>query len=202
MKENKPEREPRLDRQAWIDATLQVLTTDSVEAVLVAPMARKLGVTKGSFYWHFTGRDDLLNAALEQWRKRATKDVITHLESKFDSAEARLRELFRISIGSKYDRYEGKIEMAIRNWARQEPSTQAVVEEVDRERLKYLTSQYMRLGFNEDEAYTRSILQTSFSSGNGLIFGIGDSARRLDYANRCFEIILGSGALAPAQERA
>lgn len=63
----KTDRAPRLRAVDWAQAALDVVATDGVNAVAVEPLARKLGVTKGSFYWHFPSRDALLHAALERW---------------------------------------------------------------------------------------------------------------------------------------
>src|SRR5690606_7033358 len=57
----------RLSAADWAQAALDVIAEQGVSAVAVEPLARRLGVTKGSFYWHFPSRDALLQAALERW---------------------------------------------------------------------------------------------------------------------------------------
>src|SRR5262249_8469779 len=66
----------RLDRHAWIDAAYGVLVREGVEQVLVLPLARRLGVTRGSFYWHFKSRGELLEALVELWQRKNTSAVV------------------------------------------------------------------------------------------------------------------------------
>lgn len=180
----------RLDRKDWIDIAMQTLASDSVDAVLIVPLAKKLGVTKGSFYWHFKSRDEFLQATLDDWRVKATESVIQYIEAKFEKPEAKLRELFRIAVESKYHRYEGQVELAIRDWARLDPVARKVVAEIDNLRIDYLAIQYRRLGFSGEEAKTRALLQTSFSSGNGINFGMDGDKKRDVYVKRALDIIL------------
>ena len=63
----KAERQGRLTADDWAQAALDLISEQGVAAVAVEPLARRLGVTKGSFYWHFPSRDALLQAALERW---------------------------------------------------------------------------------------------------------------------------------------
>ena len=160
----------RLDRKDWIEMALDTLAKESVEAVLVVPLAKKLGVTKGSFYWHFKSREELLMAALDLWRERTTQRIIEYVDARSDNAEDRLRHVFKIAVESKYQMLGGQIEIAIRDWARQDSAARRVVARVDEDRLNYLTTQYMSIGFDEDEARTRGFMQTSFSTGQGINF--------------------------------
>nr|BFE73147.1 hypothetical protein GCM10020092_064480 [Actinoplanes digitatis] len=60
----------------------------------VEPLATRLGTTKGSFYWHFGGREELVQAALQLWRQASTTSIIERLESGDAPASERLRQLF------------------------------------------------------------------------------------------------------------
>src|ERR1043165_7845340 len=57
----------RLDADAWVAAAFDALAQGGVDAVRVEPLAKALGITKGSFYWHFTDRRALLDAMLGSW---------------------------------------------------------------------------------------------------------------------------------------
>lgn len=84
----------RRTRDDWIDAALDVLLNEGPDAVSVQPIARRLGATKGSFYWHFSARDELLRAALARWEVIATDDVITEIEASPGSPAEKVKQLF------------------------------------------------------------------------------------------------------------
>lgn len=89
----------RLSREHWIEAALDALGEGGVAAVAVEPLAARLGVTKGSFYWHFQDRNELLAAALEEWERVGTTGLIERLDAIADPRE-RLAEWARRVLGS------------------------------------------------------------------------------------------------------
>jgi AcrR family transcriptional regulator len=76
-----------LEREDWIAAGLEALERDGVEAVAVVGLARGLGVTRGSFYWHFGSRDELLAAVLERWELEHSAAVLDELATIADPRE-------------------------------------------------------------------------------------------------------------------
>jgi AcrR family transcriptional regulator len=84
----------RLSAADWEQAALDLIAAQGVGAVAVEALARRLGVTKGSFYWHFPTREALLKVALERWERQDTDNVLGQVEPIAD-ARARLSELFR-----------------------------------------------------------------------------------------------------------
>ena len=93
----------QLDRDAWIRAGLDALERSGVGAIAVVPLARELEVTRGSFYWHFKSRDDLVAAVLGRWEHDHSDAVLDQLERIEDPRE-RLRALLGRS-GSKAPSY-------------------------------------------------------------------------------------------------
>ena len=91
----KADRPSRLSAEDWAQAALDLIAEQGVAAVAVEPLARRLGVTKGSFYWHFPSRDALLRAALERWEAVEQETVFGSLEAVSDPRE-RLRSLFKL----------------------------------------------------------------------------------------------------------
>src|SRR2546429_657594 len=83
-----------LNAEQWAEAALDAMSVGGLEAVAVEPLAKALGITKGSFYWHFKNRDALIRAALELWEKRETVDVIARAEQESNPRE-RMHSLFR-----------------------------------------------------------------------------------------------------------
>src|SRR5688572_22848674 len=82
----------RLTRDDWLGAAMAAMARGGVRSVAVEPLAKTLGATKGSFYWHFRDRDDLIRRALERWEQQETEGLIEGLESVSDPGE-RLRRL-------------------------------------------------------------------------------------------------------------
>jgi AcrR family transcriptional regulator len=141
----------RLDRRDWINAGLAALAEGGVEAVRVERLAAMLRITKGSFYWHFRDRPDLLAALLEAWQAAATGDIIAHVEARGGDTATRLRLLFAI-----VTRSDGRLDMAVRNWAGQDAAAAAAMTAVDRRRLAYLANLFGELGFPPAEALARA----------------------------------------------
>ncbi len=69
-----------LSRRNWIDFALQKLTNEGIDKVSIAVLARELSVTKGSFYWHFKNREDLLQAMPERWKKTGSEIVFSDVD--------------------------------------------------------------------------------------------------------------------------
>src|SRR5271170_16655 len=77
--------EPTLTSSDWVDGALQLISEAGLRALTVEALAARLGATKGSFYWHFKGRSELLGSALGRWEHRATTETITGLSAVSDS---------------------------------------------------------------------------------------------------------------------
>src|SRR5687768_16979730 len=90
--------EMALSRDDWTEAALDALAGTGLAAVAVDPLARRLGATKGSFYWHFANRDELIDATLERWERRDTTEVIAAIGALADPRE-RLVALGRRAYG-------------------------------------------------------------------------------------------------------
>ncbi len=141
----------RLSAQDWTAAAVAALAGGGVAAVAVEPIAARLGATKGSFYWHFTGRDALLEAALAHWERTGTEDVIALVEAEPDIA-ARLRRLLAIAIGG-----DDSVELALQPTA-DHPLVAPVLARVTARRLDYLTALFTEVGLPAEQARQRSLL--------------------------------------------
>jgi AcrR family transcriptional regulator len=142
----------RLGRADWVAAALAALATGGLAAVAVEPLAGKLGASKGSFYWHFANRDDLIVATLEAW-ERDTERVIDMLEQHADPG-TRLRVLIGHAFG---DRSVGSVDAALLADAGS-PLVAPVLERVSLRRLGYLERTYAAFGLSERVARERALL--------------------------------------------
>jgi AcrR family transcriptional regulator len=144
--------ETSLGRSDWIEAAIAMLAEDNVEALRVDTLAEKLGVTKGSFYWHFKGRDDLLLAVVESWRLTMTSEVRALIFDKSGTPWERLERLLRIAISGRPDVPGGPFEMTLRDWARRDSKVAEVVRAVDAERIAFAVQLYREAGLSEADA--------------------------------------------------
>ncbi|MDR9388796.1 MAG: TetR/AcrR family transcriptional regulator [Wenzhouxiangella sp.] len=76
-----------LTRQDWEQAALGLIAEKGVGGLAVEPLARRLGITKGSFYWHFPGRDELLAAALLRWERQDEENLEISFQAKDKPAD-------------------------------------------------------------------------------------------------------------------
>ena len=148
------QRRKRLDQDVWVRAALEAIAEGGLTAVAVVPLAERLGVTKGSFYWHFPNREALIEAALADWEQSHTAAVITEIEAASSDPLEQLRLLFkRVSELAARDR----IELALLATADHQ-TVQPVLARVTRRRLEFTTRLFERLGFSRAEAGRRAVL--------------------------------------------
>lgn len=148
-----PPRSTRLSAEDWAQAALDLIAEQGVSAVAVEPLARRLGVTKGSFYWHFPSRDALLQAALERWESVEQESVFGSLEAVPDPRE-RLRKLFQL-VGHEVKPHIIYSELLK---ALDHPAVQPVIDRVSQRRLEYLVASFRQAGLVRQDAIHRARL--------------------------------------------
>jgi AcrR family transcriptional regulator len=148
----KPER-TRLSAEDWEDAALKLIADQGVGALAVEALARQLGVTKGSFYWHFRTREALLQASLERWEQYGEREVIEQIEAMPDP-RARLPELFR---RVAHELAPHRVYAALLK-ALDHPQVVPVMARVSQRRMEFLTTIYREAGLPPAEALNRARL--------------------------------------------
>jgi AcrR family transcriptional regulator len=143
----------RLTADDWEQAALDLIAQQGVSAVAVEPLARQLGVTKGSFYWHFPTREALLKSALERWEKQDVDTLLDQMEPIADARE-RLCELFR---RTGREAKSHVIYSALLR-ALDHPIVQPVMARVSQRRMDFLTRAYRQIGMNRSIAAHRARL--------------------------------------------
>ncbi len=150
---DKPERSGRLSAEDWAQAALDQIAEQGVSAVAVEPLARRLGVTKGSFYWHFPSRDALLQAALDRWETHEQEEVFGQLE-RIDNPAQRLGALFKV-VANEVQSHVIYSELLK---ALDHPSVQPVIGRVSKRRMDYLTAAFRAAGLDATDAQHRARL--------------------------------------------
>lgn len=122
----------KLTRESWICAGLEMLDLSGHPVLSVEQVARRLNVTRGSFYHHFQGRPEFVRALLERWVRDYTVAVIDQANAERD-ARRRLQRYVAVAAELEPGR-----EVAIRTWAKEDPGVQAVLSRVDGLRIDFV----------------------------------------------------------------
>ncbi|HRO04645.1 MAG TPA: TetR/AcrR family transcriptional regulator [Terricaulis sp.] len=145
-----------LDAATWIEAAMDALAEGGIDAVRIDPLAKRLGVTRGSFYWHFKDRDALHQAMLKRWRERASYNIITRIEGQHEPVRERLKRLLALPYSSSRSARGAAIEVAVRLWARRDRNAAKAVRHIDRVRLEYFERIFAEHGFAKAKARQRA----------------------------------------------
>ncbi|MFD0690522.1 TetR/AcrR family transcriptional regulator [Actinomadura fibrosa] len=143
----------RLSAQDWARAALKAIADGGLAAVAVEPLARTLGVTKGSFYAHYRNRDELITAALAQWAQGHGEEGLTEFAAIADPAR-RLRELLTVVVQSVQP-LAPSVHLSLLG-DRSDPRVRDAVRQVNRARLDLLARTYRELGLSPDRATSRA----------------------------------------------
>ena len=154
--------QPTLTAADWAEAALQLIAEAGLGALTVDTLAGRLGVTKGSFYWHFTGRADLLGAALERWEQGATADHIAGLNA---IPDARRRLELMLSAAAQPPRARSLY--AALAEAAEDPIVRRVLDRVASARIGYLDTCYRELGLTAPLAKAHAVL--AYAAYRGLL---------------------------------
>ncbi len=138
----------RLNSQVWVNAGLKALAKSGFTALKADTLSKTLGVSRGSFYWHFADVEAFHTAVLQRWCEVAYADIVEGVEA---VAEDRLQALL-----SRAFEANSQLERSMRAWATAEPRARTVVEAVDARRLRYLQNLLIDAGVEGNRALTRA----------------------------------------------
>jgi len=142
----------RLTAEDWLECGLQTLARHGFDSLRAAPLAILLGVSRGSFYWHFTDVPAFHTAILDRWHSHATGKIIAEIEASHagrDRLEALLQRVFQADL---------RLESAVRAWAFSSAEVRAKVEIVDRHRLDYIETLLADMGHAKPLAQAKALL--------------------------------------------
>jgi AcrR family transcriptional regulator len=140
----------QLSAQDWLDQGLKTLAAQGFAALKAEPLAKAMGVSRGSFYWHFADIGAFHAAILEYWREVAAEAIIAHVEAASSGADPLIVLLQRV--------YSEKLalERAVRSWATFDAAAKAAVQAIDRRRLDYIESLIRARSVATDVAQARA----------------------------------------------
>lgn len=169
---------PQLTPQAWTEAATEVLVDQGIDHVRVDVLAQRLGVTRGSFYWHFRDREELLRSVLAAWRLTATEGLTARLEQAHADPREQLHDVLTLPFRGRAATRAARIELAIRAWARRDDMARHAVDEADASRIGYISQLFSALGFPVAQARQRGFLLYSYLVGESLMPSISTPSQR------------------------
>jgi AcrR family transcriptional regulator len=154
MTSKTPELAARGSLESWLNAAYETLKESGVDAVRVLPLAKKLNLARTSFYWYFEDREALLAALIEQWKRKNTRNLVSHSQAYAASISEAILNVFDCWLNSEL--FDSQFEFAMRSWALQSEEVAAEIVEADALRMEALKQMFDRFGFSEDAAATRA----------------------------------------------
>ena len=154
--------EPTLTAADWAEAALHLIAEAGLGALTVEALAARLGVTKGSFYWHFKGRSELLARALGRWEQRITTETITGL-----SAVTDVRQRLSLMLAAASQSPRSRSLYAALAEAAEDPIVRRVLNRVASARIEYLEACYRELGLVQPRAKAKAVF--AYAAYRGLL---------------------------------
>lgn len=156
----------KLNRDDWVLAAFTTLSESGVNAVRVEVLAKLLGVTKGSFYWHFKSRQELLSALLEKWR--VEQRVIERVEALGGGAKAKMINLLDSVPRAAHRNNSGATELAVRSWAKNDDLAAKTLAQVDKDRIQWVKKHFVQMGYDDQQAEARAFLTYGYIMVQGI----------------------------------
>jgi AcrR family transcriptional regulator len=143
-----PRRRATLSREDWLDGGLELLAQSGPSAMTVSNLARELGVTRGSFYWHFDNVAKFQNAMFDVWQKKMLSAATTEAKATTSPVKELLKSIAARDL-PKYDQ-------AIRAWGKSNPRAAKAIRRADEFRLARLTEIFNAQGISLETAQMRA----------------------------------------------
>lgn len=141
----------RLTKTNWLDHGLNALAQSGFTALKADKLAKSLGVSRGSFYWHFANLADFHAAVLARWAELTTAQAIEQIDAQGETPVERLRIVIEFATQDSTD-----LERAVRAWAMSNSTVRQAVAQVDASRLAYLQMNFEAFGLPAARAYARA----------------------------------------------
>lgn len=142
----------RMSREEWLVHALEALEKEGGSVLSIDALSRRLGVSRGSFYWHFKDRTDFIRQLVDYWATLSLSSVDSEIDLPEVDAKQRLLLLMEAIVNRRLARYD----IAIRAWASRDTLAEKMVKKVDEFRLGFVSSLFAEIGFEGDELKMRA----------------------------------------------
>ncbi|MFC3284134.1 TetR/AcrR family transcriptional regulator [Litchfieldella rifensis] len=143
----------RGSRDAWLDAAFELLLESGVDSVKILPLAKRLNLSRTSFYWFFKDREALLDALIERWRQKNTQGLVRQTEAYAESIVEAILNVFDCWLNPEL--LDSQLEFAIRSWALQSDEVSREIDIADETRIEALTRMFVSHGYDTLAANVR-----------------------------------------------
>ena len=144
----------RGSQEGWLEAAYEALLESGVESVKILPLAKRLNLSRTSFYWFFKDREELLVALLARWREKNTGNLVKQSEAYAESLAEAMLNVFDCWLNKEL--FDAQFEFAVRSWALQSPDILAEVHAADQARMEAIGRMFMRFGYEAAQADVRA----------------------------------------------
>jgi len=138
----------------WLDAATESLLEGGVEFVRILPLAKKLNLSRTSFYWFFKDREELLATLLARWKAKNTDNWLARTEAYADTISEAVLNVFDCWFDDAI--FDNRYEAAIRSWGQQAPEIATELADADAKRIAALTAMFERFDYAPVEAQVRA----------------------------------------------
>ena len=141
-----------MTREDFVAQSLEILSEEGESKLRIDRLVRALGVTKGSFYYHFENRADFVTSLTRYWLGFTNQTVFDEVEKVVDGPKAQLLKIQELVTRNDLSKYD----LVMRSWATHEPEVASIVRAVDRERFEAVSGLFRRLGFEGEDLDIRT----------------------------------------------
>ena len=180
----------RLTRGDWLAAALDALERHGIGGVRVQTLAKLLGVTTGSFYWHFENRHELCMALLDYWEGAMTDSVLVDVTQTDCTPAERVWKLMETVVFQNRARYDA----AMRTWARADEEVAERVRQVEHRRQQFVAGLFRDAGFSKQAAWDRGVLLANYLMGSGVLLERESEPKLRRMLRRQWKVLLRADA--------
>ncbi|MEH6476728.1 MAG: TetR/AcrR family transcriptional regulator [Sneathiella sp.] len=145
----------RGSRDTWLNAAYSLLVSDGIDAVKVMPLAKHLNLSRTGFYWYFEDIAELHSAMIRLWETKNTNQLVDQCRTDTNNICQALFNLTDCWLNSAL--FDARLDLAIRNWARVDPSLQLRLSKADAVRIAAVTGVFRRFGYSEEQSEVRGM---------------------------------------------
>lgn len=178
----------RISRRQWLDAALDVLVSEGIDAVRVNELARRLKISKSGFYWHFRDRAELLQSMKRYWVEEFSQQIISEVLSQKGPIKERLRFVVRVI----REKQSSKLDLAFTSWAQFDPEVRTLVESVRDMRIAFISELLSNSGFEEREIQSRARLFVIYFSWSEVMYPPNPDGLEGEDLDQILDVICGA----------